>query len=305
MTEYKIGKDTFHYKWSKSHRPVLSVKPGDTVKFEINDVGSWQITSEWKSEDMARFDSEKLYPLSGPIFVEGAKPGDSLVVDVLDVKNGGFGWTSIAPDLGVLEEFNAYYLYKWRLANPKFAHFEKGIKVPIRPFCGVMGVAPPEEGLFDVAPPGRHGGNLDVRHLTSGSSLELPVWVDGALFSTGDLHAAMGDGEVCISAIECAGTAKFRFSLKRDTNLKWPRFYTKGDERARKGYYTATGIADDLMEATRESVRNMIGYLTKQYSLTREDAYVLCSVAADVRVHEVVDKPNWVVGTMISLDCFP
>lgn len=305
MTEYKIGKDTFHYKWSKSHRPVLSVKPGDTVKFEINDVGSWQITSEWKSEDMARFDSEKLYPLSGPIFVEGAKPGDSLVVDVLDVKNGGFGWTSIAPDLGVLEEFNAYYLYKWRLADSKFAHFEKGIKVPIRPFCGVMGVAPPEEGLFDVAPPGRHGGNLDVRHLTSGSSLELPVWVDGALFSTGDLHAAMGDGEVCISAIECAGTAKFRFSLKRDTNLKWPRFYTKGDERARKGYYTATGIADDLMEATRESVRNMIGYLTKQYSLTREDAYVLCSVAADVRVHEVVDKPNWVVGTMISLDCLP
>ena len=305
MTDYRIGRDTFHYKWSRSHKPVLSVRPGDTVEFDINDVGSWQITSGWKSADMAKFDSSKLYPLSGPIHVEGAEPGDALVVDVIGVRNGSFGWTSISPGFGILEEFNEYYLYKWHLSDTKHAHFEKGIRIPIRPFCGVMGVAPPEEGSFDVAPPGKHGGNLDVRHLTSGSRLELPVWVDGALFSTGDVHAAMGDGEVCISAIECAGTARFRFSLKKDANLKWPRFYTRGDEQAKKGYYVATGIADELMEATRESVRNMIGHLTKEYGLSREDAYVLCSVAADVRIHEVVDKPNWVVGTMMPLDCFP
>ncbi|HYA55687.1 MAG TPA: acetamidase/formamidase family protein [Nitrososphaerales archaeon] len=305
MTLHHIGKDTFHYKWGKAHKPALSVKPGDTVEFEINDVGSWQITSDWKSEDMRKFDNSKLYPLSGPVFIEGARPGDSLVVEVQEVRNGDFGWTSISPGFGVLDGFNEYYLYKWQLDNPRFARFEKGIKIPIRPFCGVMGVAPPEEGFFDVAPPGRHGGNLDVRHLTSGSRLELPVWVDGALFSVGDVHAAMGDGEVCISAIECAGTARLRFLLKEGSSPRWPRFYTKGDQRAKRGYYTATGIAGDLMEATKESVINMIEYLTDEYNLSREEAYVLCSVAADIRVHEVVDKPNWVVGTMIPLDCFP
>ena len=305
MASYKVGRGTFHYKWSRSHRPILTVNPGDTVEFEINDVGSWQITDDWKSEDLARFDNSKLYPLSGPVFVETAAPGDSLMVDVLEVRNGDFGWTDITPGFGLLEEFNEHYLYKWHLDDAKFARFEKGIRVPLRPFCGVLGVAPPEEGLFDVAPPGRHGGNLDIRHLTSGSRLELPVWVDGALFSTGDLHAAMGDGEVCISAIECAGTARLRFSLKKSTNLKWPRFYTRGDETAKKGYYVATGVAPDLMDAAKESVRNMIGYLTDEYGLTKEEAYVLCSVAADVRIHEVVDKPNWVVGTMIPLDCFP
>jgi len=305
MADYNIGKAQFHYKWSRSHKPVLSVRPGDSVAFEINEVSSWQITDDWESEDMARFDSSKLYPLSGPVYVEGARPGDSLVVDVLEVKNGDFGWTSISPGYGLLDEFNEHYLYKWHLGSSKYARFEKGIRIPIKPFCGVMGVAPPEEGFFEVAPPGKHGGNLDVRHLTAGSKLELPVWVDGALFSTGDLHAAMGDGEVCISAIECAGTARMRFSLKKGAKLKWPRFYTKGDGRAKKGYYVATGIADELMEATRESVRNMIEYLTSEYGLSKEDAYVLCSVAADVRVHEVVDKPNWVVGTMIPLDCFP
>ncbi|MDA4129105.1 MAG: acetamidase/formamidase family protein [Thaumarchaeota archaeon] len=154
-------------------------------------------------------------------------------------------------------------------------------------------------------PPGRHGGNLDIRHLTAGSRIEIPVWVDGALFSTGDVHASMGDGEVCVSAIECAGTARLRFEILKDSKLRWPRYFTKGDTKSRKGYYVATGIAPDLMMATKESVRNMIGYLSKKHGLTREEAYVLCSVAADVRVHEVVDRPNWVVGTMISLDYFP
>jgi acetamidase/formamidase len=304
-SKYRIKRDTFHYQWSKTHKPVLSVKPGDTVDFEINDVGSWQINDDWTSEDLAKFDGSKLYPLSGPVHVQGAMPGDALVIDVLEVKNGDFGWSAILPGYGLLDEFKEPYLYKWHLNDRKFAHFKKGIRIPIRPFCGVLGVAPPEEGSFDVMPPGKHGGNMDVRHMTARSRVELPVWVEGALFSTGDLHAAMGDGEVCVSAIECPGTAKLKFSLKKYANLKWPRFYTSGEERSRKGYYVATGISGDLMEATKESVRNMLGYLTKRYGLTMEDAYILCSVAADVRVHEVVDKPNWVVGTMISLDCFP
>jgi acetamidase/formamidase len=301
----RLGLDTFHYRWSKSHKPVLSIRDGDTVTFKINDVASWQLTEDSTSDDLNDLDASKLYPLAGPVFVEGAKAGDALVVETVSVKTADFGWSAIIPGLGLLEEFKKPYLYKWNLRNKRFASFEKGIKIPIRPFCGVLGVAPPEKGSFDVMPPGKHGGNLDIRHLTAGSSIKIPVWVDGALFSVGDVHAAMGDGEVCVCAIECAGEATLKFTLERGSGLRWPQYTAEGDAKPKKGYYAATGIAPDLMEAAKESVRNMLDHLTRSYGLTREEAYVLCSVAADVRVHEVVDQPNWVVGTMISLDLFP
>ncbi len=302
---HRINLDTFHYKWSKSHKPAITVSSGDTVTFEINDVGSWQITRDWESEDLNHFDASKLYPLAGPVYVKDAEPGDALLVEVLDVKVADFGWSAILPGFGVLEEFKKPFLYKWNLKDKKFARFERGIRIPIRPFCGVLGVAPPDRGFVDVMPPGKHGGNMDIRHLTAGSMVEIPVWVDGALFSAGDVHASMGDGEVCVTAIECSGVATLRFRITKDAKLRWPRFFTRGDIRSRNGYYAATGIAPDLMTATRESVRNLVEHLSKDHGLSREEAYVLCSVAADVRVHEVVDQPNWVVGTMISRDVFP
>lgn len=299
----KLG--TYHYLWDNSHKPSLKIHPGDVVTFHINEVTSSQITADWVSDDLDHLDNSKLYPLAGPVYIEGAEPGDALIVEVLDVKVGDFGWSAIFPGLGLLEEFKKPYLYKWNLKNKKFAEFENGIRIPIRPFCGVLGIALARKGGFDVMPPGRHGGNMDIRHLTAGSRVKIPVQVPGALFSTGDVHASMGDGEVCVTAIECAGTAKLRFGVEKKAKLKWPQFFTRGDPTPKKGYYVATGIGPDLMEATRESVRNMISYLSKTYGLTKEEAYVLCSVAADVRVHEVVDRPNWVVGTMIPLDIFP
>lgn len=304
MTSHKIGRDRFHYLWSRDHKPILSINSGDEVAFEINDVSSWQITKDTAPERPG-FDQSKLYPLSGPVQVEGAEPGDTLAVEVLEVTSGDFGWSVILPGEGLLEEFVRPYLYKWDLKGRDYAQFEKGIRIPIRPFCGVMGVAPPEPGSFPVMPPGRHGGNLDIKHLTAGSRLELPVWVPGALFSTGDLHAAMGDGEVCVSAIECAGRAKFRFKLEKRTGIAWPRYFTRGEPAPKKGAYAATGVAPDLMTASKSAVRNMVDYLTRTYDLSREEAYVLCSVAADLRIHELVDAPNWVVGAMIPLDIFP
>lgn len=302
---HTIGIEKFHYKWDKRHEPVLTIDPGDTVTFRINDVASWQLTERSTSADVAKLDVAKLYPLAGPVYVRGAKPGDSLRVEVLGVEVADFGWSAISPGVGLLEEFRKPYLYKWDVSDKGFAPFEKGIKVPVRPFCGVMGVAPKESGSFDVMPPGRHGGNMDIRHLVAGSALELPVHVEGALFSTGDVHAAMGDGEVCLCAIECAGTARFRFGLVKRANITWPRYTTPREQPPKLGHYAATGISDDLLEATKESVRNLIAYLTGTYGLTPEQAYVLCSVAADVRVHEVVDRPNWVVGTMVPRDIFP
>lgn len=305
MASHHIGIDTFHYFWDRTHKPVLTVQEGDTVTCEINDVWSWRIKKSWKSKDLVRLTPEGMYPLAGPIYVEGAEPGDALVVDVLDVGIADSGWTVILPGFGILEEFKKPYLQRWDLKNKEVALFKRGIKIPLNPFCGVLGVAPKRPGSFSVAPPGKHAGNLDIRHLTKGSTLKIPVWVPGALFSAGDVHASMGDGEVCISAIECAGTAKFRFRLEKKAQLRWPQYSTPGDVQPRKGYYAATGIAPNLWTATKESVRNMIDYLAKEHGLSREEAYVLCSVAADVRVHEVVDKPQWVVGTLISQDIFP
>jgi len=301
----RIGRDTFHYKWNKLLKPALSISDGDTVTFEINDVATWQLTQDSRSVDLNHVDASKLYPLAGPVFVEGAKPGDALVVETVRVRVADFGWSAIIPGLGLLEEFRKPYLYKWSLTNKRFANFEDGIRIPIRPFCGVLGVAPPEKGSFEVMPPGKHGGNLDIRHLTVGSRIKIPVWVGGALFSVGDVHAAMGDGEVCVCAIECAGEATLGFTLEHKSKIRWPQYFAQGDTKPKKGYYATTGIAPDLMVATKESVRNMLDHLTQGYGLTREEAYVLCSVAADVRVHEVVDQPNWVVGTLISLDIFP
>jgi len=302
---HSLGRETFHYLWNRNHRPVLRISQGDEISFDINDVGTWQITRDTTSDDLKNFDNSKLYPLAGPVYVEGAEPGDTLTVEVLEVQNDDFGWSAILPGYGLLEEFKDPYLYKWELKDREFAHFEKGIRIPIRPFCGVMGVAPPETGAFEVMPPGRHGGNMDIKHLTAGSRMELPVWVEGALFSTGDLHAAMGDGEVCVSAIECAGHATFRFGLVKQTGLAWPMYSSKTDSGTGREYHVATGIAPDLMEAAKASVRNMLDFLSTSYGLKREEAYVLCSVAADLRIHEVVDKPNWVVGTMVPMDIFP
>src|SRR5215467_2112221 len=303
--KHSIGRETFHYLWNRDHKPVLTIKPGDEVSFDINEVSSWQITKDSTVEVLKNFDGSKLYPLSGPVYIEGAEPGDTLTVEVLEVRNDEYGWSAIIPDLGLLEEFTEPYLYIWDLKDDHYANFEKGIRVPIHPFCGVMGVALPEQGAFEAMPPGKHGGNMDIKHLVTGSTLELPVWVPGGLFSTGELHAAMGDGEVCVSAIECPGRARFRFGLVKRTKLSWPRYSSKGEAPPKKGFHVTVGIAPDLMDAARFAVRNMIAYLTDNYQLTREDAYVLCSVAADLRVHELVDKPNWVVGAMIPMDLFP
>jgi acetamidase/formamidase len=303
--QYTVDIKTFHYKWNRAHKPVLMVRDGDTVTFEINDVWSWTIDKETKAGDISKLDREKLYPLAGPVNVEGARPGDALTVEVLEMGIGDFGWTVILPGYGVLEEFTQPYIYKWDLRNKRFAPFKNGIKIPINPFCGVLGVAPESRGSFDVAPPDKNGGNMDIRHLTKGSVLKLPVLVPGALFSAGDVHASMGDGEVCISAIECAGSAKLRFGVEKKAGLRSPEYTTVGERQPKRGYYATTGIASDLMAATKEAVRNMITHLTKKYDLTPEEAYVLCSVTADVRVHEVVDKPNWVVGVLISQDIFP
>jgi acetamidase/formamidase len=302
VTTHEIGRETYHYLWNNAHEPILNIQPGDRVHFQVNEVSSWQITKNAKLENLLKLDSTKLYPLSGPVFVEGASEGDALQIEVEEIKTEDWGFSAIIPGLGLLPEFKEPYMWIWDLSkSDKFVDFKNGIKVPLNPFCGVMGVAPREAGAFEVMPPGRHGGNLDIKHLTIGSKLLLPVWTKGALFSVGDMHAAMGDGEVCVTAIECPGQVRLKFDLVKDAHIPSPRFITKeSPESDSRGSFVATGIAPDLLEACRLATRNMIDYLVKEHNLNSNEAYILCSVAADLRIHEVVDAPNWVAGLWIA-----
>ena len=187
------------------------------------------------------------------------------------------------------------------------AAFADGINVPLKAFPGTIGVAPAEPGLHSVVGPRACGGNLDIRDLAVGTTLHLPVQVEGALFSVGDTHAAQGDGEVCGTAIESPMVVTVRFDLVKGANLPAPQFETSGPVTRHldaKGYYVTTGVNADLMTASRDAVLAMVEHLGKTYGLSPEDAYLLVSVACDLRISEIVDQPNWVVSFYLPLQLF-
>jgi len=305
--EHTIARERVHFRWDRSLPPVLEIEPGDTVAYDLEEVSAGQITPRSTAADLARVDMDRVYPLAGPVYVKGARPSDALAVTVVDLIPDPWGWTSISPDLGLLGSEFAPYLHHWDLAAGDHTMLKPGVRVLLEPFCGTMGVAPASEGRFPVMPPGPFGGNMDIRHLTVGSTVVLPVWADGALFSVGDCHAAQGDGEVSVSAIECPMRAALRFDLRPNARLTSPRFMTPGPLAARaahSGYYATTGIGPDLMEGARAAIRDMIRMLTEEHGLTREEAYVLCSVAVDLKISEVVDHPNWVVSACLPRAVF-
>ncbi len=298
-----VRQDSYHYLWSKSHPPVLEIEPGDRVTFQVREVTSSQLSQKSTSNDIAGLDSSKFYPLAGPVRVRGASAGDALAIDVLNVDTANWGWSAVMPGSGLLDEFNEAYLWNWKLSKRSWVNFKNGLRVRYRPFCGVMGVAPANDMPTEVMPPGFHGGNMDIRHLTAGSRLLLPVQVDGGLFSVGDVHAAQGDGEVCVTAIECPGAVTVRINLIKGAHLQTPHYFTASEGTVGRSYVT-TGIAPDLMDACKQAVRSMIQELTTHAGISREEAYIFCSVVGDLRVHEIVDRPNWVVGFMIPQNCF-
>jgi acetamidase/formamidase len=177
--------------------------------------------------------------------------------------------------------------------------FGPGGRVPLKPFCGTIGLAPGEPGPHSIVPPRRVGGNMDIRDLGEGIELWLPVEVPGGLFSVGDTHAAQGDGEVCGTAIESPCDLVAKFDLIKDARLAFPRFRTPGPVARHldgKGYEVTTGIGPDLMQGARAAVGEMIDLLSRRYNLRPVDAYMLASVCGDLRISEIVDQPNWVVS---------
>jgi acetamidase/formamidase len=236
------------------------------------------------------------------VFVDGARPGDVLKVTIGRFHPSGFGWTANIPGFGLLaDQFTDPHLHLWSYdADALAPALWSGVgRVPLKPFAGTIGLAPAEPGLHSVVPPRRMGGNLDIRDLSAGTTLYLPVEVAGALFSIGDTHAAQGDGEVCGTAIESPMDVEVTLDLLKDEKLAFPRFTTRGPVTRHldaKGYEVTTGIGPDLMGGARDAVSGMIDLLGATRGLSAEDAYLLCSVAGDLRISEIVDMPNWVVS---------
>jgi acetamidase/formamidase len=308
-TLHDLRADAFNYVWDNAVEHALEVESGDTVEFHVRDASDEQITPGSGVEDVATLDFTHVNPVSGPVFVKGARPGDVLEVEIVSFRPRDWGWTAIIPGFGLLaDEFPEPWLKISQVDEERGrVAWSDGLSLPYRPFPGTIGVAPAEPGEHSIVPPSRWGGNMDVRHLGMGVRLLLPVGVEGALFSVGDTHAAQGDGEVCGTAIETAMDVVLRLGLRRDLTVEAPQYVLPpGAQSAAEqgGYHVCTGVAPDLMEATRHAVRATIDHLGEQRGLDREEAYALTSVACDLRIHEVVDAPNWVVGMFVPDEIF-
>jgi acetamidase/formamidase len=291
-----------HFGWDNSIAPIATVAPGTMLEFKCMDAANGYFTPHATASDVATMPFDQINPVTGPIHVDGAQPGDVLKITLDSFKPSGFGWTANIPGFGLLaDQFTAPALALWHydantLAPAAFGTFAK---VPLKPFAGTIGVAPAEPGLHSVVPPRRVGGNLDIRDLAAGTTLYLPVEVAGGLFSIGDTHAAQGDGEVCGTAIESRMDVVLKLDLIKQTPLASPRFSTPGPVTHHLdslGYEAFTGIGPDLMHAARDAVSHTIDWLCREHAMPPEQAYMLCSVCGDLRISEVVDLPNWVVS---------
>ncbi|KAK2614381.1 hypothetical protein N8I77_001215 [Diaporthe amygdali] len=325
---FHIPPSKAHLKWSNALAPVLTVPSGAEITFDLKDGGNNQIRPDNEATCLSTFDLSLVDPAFGPIYVEGAEPGDVLKVEVQSLATADYGWTAIFSGFGLLaDEFPEQHVKIWDIAGksllpgiagtsgPPRAVFKPGISVPVRPFLGVLGIAPAEQGEFSTIPPyALSGGNVDTRYLGVGSTVYFPVQVPGALFSCGDGHAAQGDGEVCGTAIETPMKASVKLSvIKKDAEgwmeLSCPHYITPprtGEvaEDDLKGTYAALGIHADPREAARMALRGLIDWLEKIKGLTRVEGYMLASVAASLRMTEVVDMPNFAVSCSIPLSTF-
>jgi acetamidase/formamidase len=291
----------FHLGWNNANQPVLSIAPGETIEFKTTDSSGGQITPKSTVAEIPRLDFGKVNPVCGPVYIDGAMPGDAIKVTLLDFTPSGWGWTANIPGFGLLaDQFKepALHIWKYNTTSLAPAAFGPG-RVPLKPFCGTIGLAPAEPGQHSIVPPRRMGGNMDIRDMTAGTELYLPVEVAGGLFSVGDTHAAQGDGEVCGTAIESQMNVAAKFELVKKAKIKFPRYRVRGAEYHRadaKGYDVTTGIGPDLMQGAKDAVAGMIDLLTFRHKISAVEAYMLCSVAGDLRISEIVDIPNWVVS---------
>jgi formamidase len=349
---------TGHNRWHPDIPPVIEVDPGEEVTLETRDANDLQIGPQTTVKDLEKLERTVAHPLTGPVYVKGAKPGDLLEIEYLDIVPERYGWTRFSPGFGFLPDlFDHYFVAHWDI-TPQYATSPQlpGVRIPNGAFMGTAGVAPSREQLrrwsarekeladrggrvmlptaahavpqgpvaeqgLRTIPPRENCGNADVKQLTKGSKLFVPVAVEGALYSVGDGHYAQGDSECCGTAIEMGATAVVRFriheQLAKVKNIVWPRFSHPGffqppEIGMPRNFIATMGMpitpegrneSCDLGLAARNAVLEMIKLLEER-GWSREQAYVLCSVAVDLRVSNVVDAPNVVVSALLPEDIF-
>ena len=308
MTQHHLDESQPHPFWDNRHPPRIRIEPGDTVIFETLEALG-QVTPAWTGKDFAeRFDMGKVHALTGPVYVEGAEPGDSLEIEVVDLQHKGWGYSLAHPEIGLLADaFDEPYIHHYKLDGDECL-FRDDIRIPFEPFCGCMGVAPAEAGRLDTIPPRVNGGNIDVRHLTPGTRVFLPVLAPGALFSCGDCHAAQGDGEINGTGIETPMTVTLRIGLRKQVPVPELQFRTPADRPLTRtdtgGYYVTTAHGPDLHENARRAVRYLLDYMVAEYRLSPVEAYCLCGAAVDLKISEIVDVPNFIVSAYLPLSLF-
>ncbi len=290
--DFVIDTDQTHTKFSRAIPPAIRVPSGSVVEAHTHEATGGQLRIDSTVADFENVDMDRVHTLTGPIYVEGAEPGDTLSVTLLELEPGDWGWTGMGPHFGFLSDENTPSAFKTYALDKKnnLVRFTDGVNLPLKPFAGVMGVAPDTDEMLVTIPPRANGGNMDDPNIGEGVTVYFPVFVEGALFSIGDTHAAQGDGEVSGTAVE----APMRIVLELrvvDGARPIPEPQYETDE-----YYAVTAFAETLDEAARKATRYMIDYLVEEHGMDRTDAYVLCSLAGDLKIAEVVDVPHVLVS---------
>ncbi len=292
--DFILEKTQTHNKFSRTIPPVLTVTSGAIIEISTEEATDGQLTLESDTSDLMGLSFDPIHPLTGPIFIKNAMPGDVIAVTLHRIELGDWGWTAILPGFGFLaDEFTKPYLRTWELSGKNQVKFNDKITIPLKPFPGVLGVAPPTDSLLSTIPPRANGGNMDDPHIVEGTKVYLPVFVEGALFSIGDAHAAQGLGEVCGTAIEAPMKFLVEIELIKDKTIKEPQY-------EREDIYAVTAFGTSIDEAAKKATQYMIDYLTSNHGISRNEAYMLCSLAGDLKIAEVVDMPHYLVTMHID-----
>ncbi|MDX6228084.1 MAG: hypothetical protein QOI76_1474 [Frankiales bacterium] len=304
-TRAHLGREIAHHYWDRDQPAVLVVEPGDEVSLELRDGSDGQITASTVAGDLRLLTQNRMDPLTGPLWVHGAQPGDTVTVDILEINPGGWGWSGILPGFGLLaDQFPDPYVRGWVLDGDS-VEIAPGHTFSLLPMLGVVGVAPPEPGQFAATVPTDAGGNIDVKYARAGSRIHLPVFVEGALLSLGDAHALQGDGELSGTAIECEADVVIRVGLVPGGGLQAPVIDTgSGAHDPVEPSKVFLGVGPDLMQAARAASLRAVEGLAGALEVEPHVAYGLLGTIAELRIMEVVDRPNWVVGCMLPSRLF-
>jgi amidase len=285
--DHKIGRDEIIWAFGPDLEPVLEVEPGATVTFETNDCFTGQITSE--ADLVTEIDFERVNSATGPVAVKGAQPGDSLVAEILDVRPIEIGFACLIPGFGqLIDQVQAPVTRLFRVEDG-WIQMNEHVRFPARPMVGVIGVATDGETLGNGLA-GRHGGNLDDHLHGKGARMYFPVRQPGGMFAVGDMHASMGDGEVCFTGVEIAGEVDIRFDLLKGKQGTWP--VTELPDR-----WVPHATADDYDEALRLVSEEAARFLVDEWGFSPEDAFIFLSVACDAGVAQAC-KPAPGFGTI-------